>query len=70
MLIVHEDLKPVLIKEYNEIFEMIVIEVNSNNNPIRILTGYGPQENWTEMERMPFWIALEEEVAAAEINGR
>ena len=34
------------------------------------MTGYGPQENWTEMKGMPFWIALEEKVSAAEINGR
>lgn len=34
LLIVHEEIKPVLIKEYNEIFEIIVIEVNSENNPI------------------------------------
>ena len=34
LLIVHEEIKPELIKEYNEIFEIIVIEVNSENNPI------------------------------------
>ena len=49
---------------------MVVVEVNSHSNPIRVITGYGPQESWAEMERMPFGIALEEEVAAAEINGR
>ena len=35
-----------------------------------MITGYGPQENWIESEKMPFWLALEEEIAAAEINER
>ena len=33
MLIVHENLKPVLIKEFNDIFEMVVVEVNSDSKP-------------------------------------
>ena len=70
MLLIHGDLKPVLIKEYNETFELIVVEINTQNNPIRVITGYGPQENWKESEKMPFWLAVEEEIASAEINER
>ena len=67
---IHEGLKPVLIEEYNETFELIVTEINVEGKKIRVITGYGPQETWKPDERMPFWVALETEIAAAEINGR
>ena len=38
-------LKPVLVKEYNDTFELLVVEVKAANKDIRIITGYGPQEN-------------------------
>ena len=31
------------------------------------MTGYGPQESWDQHERMPFFNAIEEEIAAAEL---
>ena len=40
------------------------------NKQIRIISGYGPQENWAEAERMPFFIALEEEIIKAELAGK
>ena len=70
LLGVHMDLKPVLIKEYSEDFELIVVEITTGNNKIRLFTGYGPQENWDEHKRIPFFDALESEVAAAELEGR
>ena len=70
MLLIHKDLNPVLIKEYNEEFELIVVEVSTCKETIRVMTGYGPQENWNENDRMPFWLAVDEEISAAEIYGR
>ena len=75
MLIVHQDLKPVLccavlIKEYNDIFELIVVEIITQNTLMRVITGYGPQENLRDEGKMPFWVAFEEEVASSDINGR
>ena len=29
MLIVHKDLQPVLIKEYNDVFELLVVEITT-----------------------------------------
>ena len=55
-----------LIEEYNDDFEMIVVEIVVANKEIRLITGYGPQENLSEMERMPFFLALEQEVIRAE----
>ena len=43
---VHVDLKPVLVKEYSESFELIVVEVEIGTTRVRVMTGYGPQENW------------------------
>ena len=67
---IHNGLNPVLIEEYNETFELIVTEINVKNEQIRVMTGYGPQETWTDDERMPFWVALEKEIASAEIHGK
>ena len=59
-----------LIKEYNDDFELIVIEITTQNINVRVITGYGPQENPCENEKMQFWVAFEEEVASAELNAR
>ena len=58
MLVIHKDLNPVLVKEHNDTFELIVVEIVTQNIKIRVITGYGPQESWKEGEKMPFWLAL------------
>jgi hypothetical protein len=70
MIGVHKALKPVLIIEYNETFELLVVEINVANKDIRIMTGYGPQENWAPKERIPFFEALEEKIIKAELAGK
>ena len=67
---IHKDLSPKLIEEYNNEFEMIVVEVKVNNKDIRIITGYGPQENMDEEKRMPFFTALEAEIIKAKMAGK
>ena len=67
---IHEDMEPKLIEEYDTEFEMIVIEIKVKNRNIRIITGYGPQENWVEEKRMPFFTALESEIIKAKIEGK
>ena len=32
------------------------------------MTGYGPQEHWHETEKIPFFVALEEEIIKAELH--
>ena len=64
---IHESLNPVLISEYNETFELIVVEIEINNKNIRVITGYGPQEGWKDEDRSQFFIALEKEIVSAEI---
>ena len=70
MLGVHVGLKPVLIQEYSETFELIVVQITVAQNVMRVITGYGPQENWDKHSKNPFYNALEEEIAAGELEGR
>ena len=41
-LAVHEDLKPKLIQEYSDEFELLVVQIKTEDGPIRLVTGYGP----------------------------
>ena len=66
----HKGLNPVLIEEYSDDFELLVVEVKIRNKEIRILSGYGPQETWQEADRMPFFVALEQEITKAEMDGK
>ena len=70
MIGVHSALKPVLISEYNDTFEIIVVEFEAANRKFRIISGYGPQENWLPADREPFFHTLEEEIVKAEIAGK
>lgn len=45
---VHKGLKPMLIQEYSDKFELLVVEISVSNKDIRIISGYGPQECWPE----------------------
>ena len=62
MIGIHKSLEPVLIEEYSEKFELIVTEVKISNKEIRIITGYGPQENWNDEDKIPFYVALKEKL--------
>ena len=42
---VHKSLDPILISEYSDEFELLVVEVKLGNKYVRIMSGYGPQEN-------------------------
>ena len=66
----HKSLDPILIEEYSEYFELLVVEVNMGGECIRVISGYGPQENWRLEDKMPFFFALEEEVKKAQLNGK
>ena len=70
MIGVHKALNPMLIKEYDDDFELLVVEIKIANTEVRIISGYGPQENWTENDRLPFFLALEQEILKAEMEGK
>ena len=54
MLGVHMSLQPVLVKEVCDQFELIVFEITAGTSKLRIISGYGPQENWDERTEAPF----------------
>jgi hypothetical protein len=37
---------------------------------VRIMSGYGPQENWDEEKRLPFFVALEIEIEKSHLAGK
>ena len=70
MIAVHQDLNPKLIEEYSNDFELLVVEIDTKEENIRVISGYGPQENWEEERRLPFFIALEIEIEKATLAGK
>ena len=58
MLGIHKSLEPVLIEEYSDHCELIVAEIKVTNKETRIITGYGPQEEWIDNEKMPFFCGI------------
>ena len=67
---VHKSLSPILIEEYSEEFELLVVEIQLGGKDVRIISGYGPQENWRLEERAPFFSALEEEIVKAKTSDK
>ena len=67
---VHMAHQPVLISEYSDIFEMIVVEIRASDKEIRVINGYGPQENLDVGDRMPFFSTLEEEIVSAQMSSK
>ena len=59
---IHNTLNPVLISEYSDEIELLVVEVKIAGKEIRVISGVGPHENLTEPERLPFFLTLEKEV--------
>ena len=54
MIGAHKSLKPILIHEYSEEFELLIVEVDIGGKGVRIMSGYGPQETWAVEKRMQF----------------
>ena len=40
--------QPILVSKGDDNNEILVVEIRVKNTPIRLITGYGPQENVTE----------------------
>ena len=70
MIASHKDYNPKLIVEYEDEFELLVVEVKVDEKEIRVISGYGPQENWPEHKRMPFFLAIETEIEKAILAGK
>ena len=47
----HKDLNPKLIVQYEEEFELLVVEIELKETQVHIISGYGPKEKWPEMQK-------------------
>ena len=47
-----------------------MVEVRIGAIEVRIISGYGPQENWKLDTRLPFFTALEQEILKAKLHGK
>ena len=70
MMGIHESMKPVLINVYDNEFELILVETKVGQKGIRFITGYGPQEDWADDLKAPFFIALDQEISNAKIQDK
>ena len=43
MALIYELLEPVLIEEYSDKFETLVVELKVAGKKVRVINGYGPQ---------------------------
>ena len=67
---VHSALQPILIEEYYSDFEMLVVEIKVSGKEIRMIMGYGPQENSSDYENIIFYQTKELEINNAENLGK
>ena len=62
--------EPVLITKTDDSdIELLVVEINIKGNPVRLFTGYGPQENVSEDKVMEFYRKFDEEIVSAQNSG-
>ena len=71
MIGVHKAFSPILVEEYSETFELLVVEETlGGKKQLQIISGHGPQETWKMDNRLPFLQALEEEITKAGLAGK
>jgi hypothetical protein len=62
---INKNLNPVLIEAINEESEILVVQCQLGEHKVRIMNGYGPQEDDQTPIRLAFWQSLEQEIVAA-----
>ena len=68
MTVVDEDLEPVLVSCGNEDIDVIAVQTKVGNNRIRVINGYGPQEDEDKQQLLNFWHEIKKEVISAKDN--
>ena len=66
---VHRDLKSILINEGDDDTEVLSVRVFFKELSVRVVTGYGPQENAIKEKKDKFWEFLETEANYADLEG-
>ena len=67
---VSKDIESALIREGDDDTEILSVQIVAGDFPIRIVTGYGPQENSNSSIKEKFWEFLEQELIQAEIENQ
>ena len=62
---IRELLYPVLISPCNKDVDILVVQCQVNELKIRVINGYGPQEDEPIATRLTFWASLEQEIISA-----
>ena len=62
---IRESLSPVLIAPSKEEVEILVVQCQVNEMQIRVINGYGPQDDDPLATRLNFWMSLEQDIIAA-----
>ena len=63
---IDKNIESALIREGDDVTEAIVVQIILKNMPVRIVVGYGPQENAAKERKVAFWEFLEDEAKQAE----
>ena len=58
-------LNPMLISTKNEEAEILTVQLVVNNQNIRLINGYGPQEDDKYQNKLNFWMGLDQEIVSA-----
>ena len=66
---VHEKFQPSLIQTEQDNPDILIVQCEISNNYVRLINGYGPQENDPMNEKMNFFTSLETAVMDAISNG-
>ena len=62
---VEEHLNPVLISSGSDEAELLVVQILVGRHKVRVVNGYGPQENDTKEKIYAFWQEFEKEIIDA-----
>ena len=66
---VDKNLESTQIREGDDEIEVISVQIIVEDLPLRIILGYGPQENADAQKKEKFWVFLEREINEAEGEG-
>ena len=65
---IHKEIESTLIRDGDDDIEVISVQTVLNDTPVKIVVGYGPQENATMEKKNKFWDFLENEIREAEVK--
>ena len=65
---VHKEIESTLIRDGDDQTEVLSVQTVLADIPVRIIVGYGPQENATNEKKDKFWSFVENEIREAQIK--